>query len=124
MTADVQKTVEEKIKGWGIPVSDFIEDVEKFLTEKFKKAEDTDIGTDQAENCLRSMDDLLEKYKMFEAGLGEKGTFLPLQNQVLSIILRIFFTSPPSTLSCATREGSNCSSNVVEEPQYLQMVSP
>jgi len=72
MTADVQKTVEEKIKGWGIPVSDFIEDVEKFLTEKFKKAEDTDIGTDQAENCLRSMDDLLQKYKMFEAGLGEK----------------------------------------------------
>ena len=72
MTADVQKTVEEKIKGWGIPVSDFIEDVEKFLSEKFKKAEGAEIGTDQAENCLRSMDDLLQKYKMFEAGLGEK----------------------------------------------------
>lgn len=73
MTADVQKSVEEKIKGWGIPVSDFIEDVEKFLSDKFKKAEDSaEIGTDQAENCLRSMDDLLQKYKMFEAGLGEK----------------------------------------------------
>ena len=76
MTADVQKSVEEKIKGWGIPVSDFIEDVEKFLTEKFKKAEDSaEIGTDHAENCLRSMDDLLQKYKMFEAGLGEKVKF-------------------------------------------------
>ena len=86
MTADVQKTVEEKIKGWGIPVSDFIEDVEKFLTEKFKKAEDTDIGTDQAENCLRSMDDLLQKYKMFEAGLGEKVTFSMLK-------YRLYFTA-------------------------------
>ena len=77
MTADVQKSVEEKIKGWGIPVSDFIEDVEKFLTEKFKKAEDSaEIGTDHAENCLRSMDDLLQKYKMFEAGLGEKVIYL------------------------------------------------
>ena len=35
-------------------------------------------------------------------------------------VLEIFLTSPPSTLSWATREGSNCSSYVVEEPQCLQ----
>merc|ERR1712088_272705 len=76
MTADaVAKTAEEKVKAWGIPTSDFIDDVEKFLTEKFKSASATgtgEIGTDQAEAALRSMDELLQKYKMFEAGLSEK----------------------------------------------------
>ena len=73
MTADAVKAAEEKIKGWGIPTSDFIDDVEKFLTEKFKAASaNAEIGTDQAEAALRSMDELLQKYKMFEAGLSEK----------------------------------------------------
>merc|ERR1712134_101544 len=75
MTADaVAKTAEEKVKAWGIPASDFIDDVEKFLSEKFKSegASDQEIGTDQAEAALRSLDELLQKYKMFQAGLSEK----------------------------------------------------
>jgi len=75
MTADaVAKTAEEKVKAWGIPSSDFIDDVEKFLSEKFKSegASDQEIGTDQAEAALRSLDELLQKYKMFQAGLSEK----------------------------------------------------
>merc|ERR1712131_260466 len=59
MTADaVAKTAEEKVKAWGIPSSDFIDDVEKFLSEKFKSegASDQEIGTDQAEAALRSLD--------------------------------------------------------------------
>ena len=37
MTADaVAKTAEEKVKAWGIPASDFIDDVEKFLSEKYR----------------------------------------------------------------------------------------
>jgi len=70
MTADVVKTAEDKVKAWGIPPSNFIEDVEKYLTEKFKDA--GELGTNQAEGALRQMDELLQKYKMFEAGLGEK----------------------------------------------------
>ena len=72
MTADAVKAAEEKIKVWGIPPSDFIDDVEKFLTEKFKSASVSDVGTDQAEAALRTMDEVLQKYKMFEAGLSEK----------------------------------------------------
>ena len=83
MTADtVAKTAEEKVKAWGIPASDFIDDVEKFLSEKFKSegASDQEIGTDQAEAALRSLDELLQKYKMFQAGLSEKVISMNLQD--------------------------------------------
>ena len=82
MTADaVAKTAEEKVKAWGIPASDFIDDVEKFLSEKFKSegASDQEIGTDQAEAALRSLDELLQKYKMFQAGLSEKVLYLAIR---------------------------------------------
>ena len=83
MTADaVAKTAEEKVKAWGIPASDFIDDVEKFLSEKFKSegASDQEIGTDQAEAALRSLDELLQKYKMFQAGLSEKVISMNMQD--------------------------------------------
>ena len=61
----------EKWKSWGIPVSEFIEDVGKYLTENHKIG-DKEVGTDSAEVALRKLDELLHKYKMFEAGLSEK----------------------------------------------------
>jgi len=87
MTADAVKAAEEKIKVWGIPPSDFIDDVEKFLTEKFKAASVSDVGTDQAEAALRTMDEVLQKYKMFEAGLSEKKRRLESQIPEISSTL-------------------------------------
>ena len=90
MTADaVAKTAEEKVKAWGIPSSDFIDDVEKFLSEKFKSegASDQEIGTDQAEAALRSLDELLQKYKMFQAGLSEKVPFKKYSSDIDFIFL-------------------------------------
>ena len=60
-----------KWKSWGIPVSEFIEDVGKYLTDKHKVG-DEPVGTDSAEIALRKLDEMLHKYKMFEAGLAEK----------------------------------------------------
>jgi len=60
-----------KWKSWGIPVSEFIEDVGKYLTDKHKVG-DEPVGTDSAEVALRKLDEMLHKYKMFEAGLAEK----------------------------------------------------
>jgi len=60
-----------KIESWGIPASDFIDDVGKYLSEKYK-GDGPQIGTDSAEAALRKLDELLQKYKMFEAGLAEK----------------------------------------------------
>ena len=63
-----------KIESWGIPASDFIDDVGKYLSEKYK-GDGPEIGTDSAEAALRKLDELLQKYKMFEAGLAEKVNF-------------------------------------------------
>jgi len=60
-----------KIESWGIPASDFIDDVGKYLSEKYK-GDGPEVGTDSAEAALRKLDELLQKYKMFEAGLAEK----------------------------------------------------
>ena len=39
---------------------------------------------------------------------------------IVQFLNKAFLTLPPSTLSWATKEGSSCSSNVVEEPHNLQ----
>jgi len=69
MTGTVETV--EKWKSWGIPVSDFIEDVGKYLTIHHKIGE-AEVGTESAEVALRKLDEMLHKYKMFEAGLAEK----------------------------------------------------
>jgi len=63
--------VDQKWKSWGIPISEFIEDVGKYLNDNFK-VEGKEVGTDNAEVALRKLDEMLHKYKMFEAGLAEK----------------------------------------------------
>jgi hypothetical protein len=75
-----------KIESWGIPASDFIDDVGKYLSEKYK-GDGPEIGTDSAEAALRKLDELLQKYKMFEAGLAEKVDFFnPFMKQAKKLI--------------------------------------
>ena len=71
MTGTEVVSGQEKWKAWGIPVSEFIEDVGKYLTTHYKVG-DGEVGTDSAEIALRKLDEMLHKYKMFEAGLAEK----------------------------------------------------
>ena len=71
MTATEVEPIVEKWKSWGIPASDFIEDVGKYLTKNHKIGEG-EVGTESAEVALRKLDEMLHKYKMFEAGLAEK----------------------------------------------------
>jgi hypothetical protein len=71
MTETAVTPVEQKWKSWGIPVSDFIDDVGKYLSENHKD-ESGEVGTNSAETALRKLDEMLHKYKMFESGLAEK----------------------------------------------------